>query len=168
MSGAAAGLDPRAAQLVRTLELAPHPEGGFYREIWRAGHDVAPADGRGDRAALTSIYYLLPAGALSRWHRVRSDEVWHYVEGGPLELLLVPPEATRIERVQLGPLDSRRVPVQTVPAHCWQAARPLGAYTLVSCTVGPGFAFADFELLADRSQLADALCNALPEAKPFL
>ena len=157
----------RVAELVRTLGLEPHPEGGYYREIWRGALGVAPGDGRGDRAALTSIYFLLPAGAISRWHRVRSDEVWHHYEGAPLELLLVPPDDYRLERVRLGPLGPEQAPVRCAPAGWWQGAQSLGAYTLVGCTVGPGFEFADFELLADRSQLADALCRALPEAARF-
>src|SRR6185369_5488259 len=95
-------VDARAAELVRTLGLAPHPEGGYYREVWRAPLAVAPSDQRGARAALTSIYFLLPDGAVSRWHRVRSDEVWHHYEGAPLELWLVPPDAMRVERVRLG------------------------------------------------------------------
>lgn len=160
-------MDLRAAELVRSLGLAPHPEGGFYREIWRAGHDVEPADGRGARAALTSIYFLLPAGVHSRWHRLRSDEVWQYLEGAPLELLVIPPDRARIERLRLGTLQSRLLPLQTVPASWWQAARTLGDYTLASCTVGPGFSFEDFELLADLPEQADELCSALPEARPF-
>jgi predicted cupin superfamily sugar epimerase len=160
-------LDPRAAELVRSLDLAPHPEGGFYREIWRSSLDVAPADRRGERAALTSIYYLLPADAVSRWHRVRSDEVWHHVEGAPLELVLIPPDGARLERMRLGPLASRLPPVHCVPAGWWQAAQSRGPYTLAGCTVGPGFTFADFELLADRPELALALCEALPEARRF-
>jgi predicted cupin superfamily sugar epimerase len=167
VTGQSAPSSPRAAELVRTLELAPHPEGGYYREIWRADHHVAPADGRGPRAALTSIWFLLPEGAVSRWHRVRSDEVWHHVEGAPLELLTLSADTARIERNRLGPLGEGRSPVYTVPALRWQAARPLGAYTLASCTVGPGFTFDDFELLADRPELADALCAALPEAHRF-
>ena len=158
----------RAAELVRTLALTPHPEGGSYREIWRGGSLVEPADGRGTRAALTSIYFLLPGGAISRWHRVRSDEVRHHYEGAPLELLLVPPDAFRLERLHLGPLGPRQEPVRTVPATWWQAARSLGAYTLAGCTVGPGFEFDDFELLADQGPHADALCGALPEARAFL
>jgi len=159
--------ESRAAELIRTLALAPHPEGGYYREIWRGGQGVEPSDARGPRAALTSIYFLLPAGAVSRWHRVRSDEIWHYFEGAPLELLLVPPEELRLERLRLGPLGPDQAPVRCVPADWWQAARSLGDYTLVGCTVGPGFEFADFELLADRGPLADAVCDALPEAVPF-
>src|SRR5262245_34974970 len=94
----------RVAELIESLRLVPHPEGGYYREIWRGSLGVEPIDGRGARAALTSIYFLLPAGALSRWHRVRSDELWHHHEGAPLELLLVPPDGPRLERVRLGPL----------------------------------------------------------------
>ena len=149
------------------LGLSPHPEGGYFREIWRADLGVEPADRRGARAALTSIYFLLPAGAMSRWHRVQSDEVWHHYEGAPLELWLVPPREHRLERARLGPLARGQAPVHCVTAHWWQAARTLGAYTLVGCTVGPGFEFADFELLRDRPELADALYAALPEARAF-
>ena len=157
----------RVEELIRTLALAPHPEGGYYREIWRGNLGVAPSDARGARVALTSIYFLLPAGAVSRWHRVRSDEIWHHYEGAPLELVLVPPGQARLERRLLGPLGRDQAPVQCVRASWWQAARSLGSYTLVGCTVAPGFEFADFELLADRAELADALCSALPEAVPF-
>ena len=145
----------------------PHPEGGYYRETWRGPLGVEPVDGRGARAALTSIYFLLPAGAISRWHRVRSDEVWHHTEGAPLELLLVPPNEMRLERLRLGPLAPDQEPVRCVPATWWQAARSLGDYTLAGCTVGPGFEFSDFELLSDRPQLAEELYKALPEAAPF-
>jgi hypothetical protein len=160
-------VDARAAQLIERLGLAPHPEGGYFRELFRAGLGVVPGDGRGARSALTSIYFLLPAGEVSRWHRVRSDEVWHHCEGAPLELLVIAPAVPRLERLALGPLGERQSPVHCVPAHWWQAARPLGAYTLVSCTVGPGFEFADFELLRDRRDLADTLCATLPEAAEF-
>jgi predicted cupin superfamily sugar epimerase len=160
-------VEARAAELIATLGLAPHPEGGYYREIWRAPQGVAPDDRRGARSALTAIYFLLPADAVSRWHRVRSDEIWHHLEGAPLELLRVPPDALRLERVRLGPLAAGQAPMHCVPARWWQAARSLGAYTLVGCTVGPGFEFADFELLRDRPELADALCGALPDAAAY-
>lgn len=136
----------RVAELIERLELVPHPEGGFYREIWRGSLGVEPDDGRGRRAALTSIYFLLPAGAISRWHRVRSDEIWHHHEGAPLELSLRPPGDDTIERISLGPIGSGQEPVRCVPAGWWQAARSLGEYTLVSCDVGPGFEFSDFEM----------------------
>ena len=162
-------LAPRVAELIRTLELAPHPEGGYYREIWRAPLPVEPADGRGQRAALTVIYFLLPGGAVSRWHRVRSDEVWQHVEGAPLELLQLRPDEWRLHRSRLGsPATDQQTPLHCVPAGWWQAAWCLGSYTLVSCAVAPGFEFADFELLAERAELAAELGRALPEAVGFL
>ena len=140
----------RAVALIRDLALAPHPEGGFYREIWRSTQRVEPADGRGSRSAITEIYFLLPAGAVSRWHRVASDEIWHHLEGAPLELLIAPPDKSRVERFELGPLGPDQEPVHAVPAGFWQMARSLGDYSLVACTVGPGFEFADFEMQSDR------------------
>jgi predicted cupin superfamily sugar epimerase len=157
-----------AAELIRTLELAPHPEGGYYREIWRSGQEVEPADGRGARTALTGIYFLLPARAVSRWHRVRSDEVWHFCEGAPLELLQTEPETWALDRNRLGPRAGDQTPVHCVPAGRWQAARSLGSYTLVSCTVAPGFEFADFELLSDNAELAAELGRTQPDAATFI
>ena len=138
-------MHPRAAELITSLQLEPHPEGGYYREIFRSADLVTPADGRGPRAALTTIYFLLPAGTVSRWHRVASDEVWHLYEGGPLEVLSVDPDCNQAARHKL----EARSPVCTVAAAHWQAARTLGDYALAGCTVGPGFDFADFTILAD-------------------
>lgn len=162
-------LEPRAAELIRTLKLKPHPEGGYYQEVWRAPLAVEPADGRGRRAALTVIYFLLPGGAVSRWHRVRSDEIWQHVEGAALELLQVPPDEWRLQRNRLGPpAADQQTPLHCVPAGWWQAAWCPGSYTLVSCVVAPGFEFADFELLAEQAELAEELGRALPEAIRFL
>ena len=161
-------LEPRAEELIPTLRLQHHPEGGYYREIWRAEIAVEPTDGRSRRAALTVIYFLLPAGAVGRWHRIRSDEVWQHCEGAPLELLQLPPDGRRLHRVRLGPLASEQMPVHSVPAGWWQAAQSLGSYTLVCCTVAPGFEFSDFELLSDHGELAAELARALPEAIPFV
>lgn len=160
-------MHPRAADLISTLDLHPHPEGGFYREIYRSADQVTPADGRGTRAALTTIYFLLTEGTHSRWHRVLSDEVWHLYEGGPLELLeldALGSDGTRLTRHRLAPVGSDATrPVHTVTAGTWQAARPLGSYVLVGCTVAPGFDFADFRLLADEPGLADIVRTEWPE-----
>ncbi len=148
-------MDHRASELIATLGLRPHPEGGFFREIFRSGAQVEPEDGRGSRAALTTIYFLLPADSVSRWHQVASDEVWHLYEGGPLELLELSPEGLDLLHHRLSPLGTEAgAPVCTIPAGNWQAARPLGPYALVGCTVGPGFDFADFRLLAANPDLA--------------
>ena len=156
-------MPPRAGDLIDALGLQPHPEGGYYREIFRSADSVQPADGRGARAALTTIYFLLPAGSVSRWHRVASDEAWHLYEGGPLELLQLDPSGGNLERHLLAPLgDGAGAPAHVVPAGCWQAARPLGDYALAGCTVGPGFDFADFRLLAEDAAAAAAMRKDWP------
>ena len=145
-------------------DLAPHPEGGFYREVHRSASRVRADDARGERAAITTIYFLLTAGAASRWHRVDSDEVWHFYEGAPLELLELDARATTFVRHRLGAVDGMlQRPVYTIPAGAWQAARSLGDYTLVGCSVGPGFDFADFRMLAEESELAHAVQRTWPE-----
>lgn len=141
-----------AAALIAKLNLAPHPEGGHYRQVYKSASVVAPTDDRPARAALTTIYFLLAAGQFSRWHRVRSDEAWHFYEGAPLELLQIDPEFTRVETITLGPI-AHGQRVHVVPAGGWQAARPLGEYALVGCTVAPGFEFADFDFLPDVEPL---------------
>jgi len=147
----------RAAELVRLLDLVPHPEGGHFREEHRSAHVVTPPDGRGLRAALTSIAFLLAKGEHSRWHAVRSDEQWHWREGAPLELYVAEPGFTAVERVVLGATAAGHAGAYVVPAGSWQAARPLGEYTLVGCVVGPGFDFADFRFLAaDEAEAARA------------
>lgn len=124
---------------------------------------------RGDgqaRAALTVILFLLPAGAISRWHRVQgADESWHFIGGDPLELLQLPPGGGEAQARRLGfdPADGALLPLAVVPSGWWQAARSLGAWSLVTCCVGPGFEFADFELLRERAEGA-----ALPGADPAL
>lgn len=130
-------MNERARQLIDTLGLQPHPEGGWYRQLFKSDERVTRhRDGAG-RSALTTIYFLLVEGTYSAWHRVQSDEVWHFYEGDPLELLIRDRESVVLD-------EQNRVHV--VPARAWQAARPLGAYALAGCTVGPGFEFEDFEL----------------------
>jgi predicted cupin superfamily sugar epimerase len=142
-------MHPRAVELIRLLELQPHPEGGFYRRIHRSeGRVLRQTDGS-ERQALTSIYYLLTAGEVSRWHRVLADEAWHHYEGAPLDLFSFAADGGSAATHQLGPLQAGASPVHVVPAGWWQAARPFGDYALVGCTVGPGFEFEDFTLLAD-------------------
>lgn len=122
--------------LVRRLGLAPHPEGGFYRETFRSPLVLHLPDGR-TRPASTAILYLLPSGSHSAWHRVPSDEVWHHYTGGAL----------RLYRLGAGErLLDRDDPQAVVPAETWQAAEPVNRPVLCGCTVAPGFDFADFEL----------------------
>jgi predicted cupin superfamily sugar epimerase len=125
-----------ADRLIRKLKLKPHPEGGWFRETYR--------DGNPGRAHSTAIYFLLKAGESSHWHRVDAAEVWHFYKGAPLELKIG--KATFI----LGnSLEEGQAPQIVVPPQAWQAARTLGDYTLVGCTVAPGFEFSAFEMAPD-------------------
>lgn len=140
-------MHPRARYLIDTLQLSPHPEGGFYRRVFESG--LLGADGRPQSSA---ILFLLPAGTVSRWHRVDADELWHFHEGSPLELLIAEQPDTDVRREILGPVGDDSLPQRAVPAHAWQAARCLGDYVLVGCTVSPAFEFAGFRLLSDDVQ----------------
>lgn len=132
---------PTAAQIIARLELKPHPEGGHYRETFR--------DKRGDangRAFSTAIYFLLARGERSHWHRVDAVETWHYYAGDAL-ILRIAHEGCTEHTVRLGPdVIAGERPQAIVPAQAWQAAEPTGDWTLVGCTVAPGFEFAGFEL----------------------
>ncbi len=161
----------RAGTLVQLLQLAPHPEGGWYREIFRSVDASPHPDGRGQRQALTSIDFLLAAGERSAWHRVASDEAWHLLEGGPLRLWLVPPDLSRVELHLLAPADAGgQRPRHVVPAHWWQAAEPApgASYALVGATVGPGFDFADFTFGRDDPALVQALPRMQPDTTRLL
>lgn len=159
---------PRAAYLIEQLGLKGHPEGGFFREVYRSAASVAPTDERGPRAALTTIYFLLVQAAHSRWHRVRSDEVWHFYEGDPLELFSFDPDLGDLQYTVLGPISEVSRPIRVIRAGVWQAARTLGPYTLSGCSVGPGFDFADFELLADCPDESRHLSTRFPEVASFI
>jgi predicted cupin superfamily sugar epimerase len=158
----------RAEALIRELGLAPHPEGGFYRELFRSRRMVRTDDGRSERWAATTIYYLLRGTDVNRWHRVASDEIWHWYEGAPIELHLLDAQLTRARTEMLGPVGAPSAPVRVVPAGCWQAVRCTGEYTLAGCTVAPGFEFADFRLLRDLPDMAARLAQSFPDFTPYL
>jgi predicted cupin superfamily sugar epimerase len=109
---------------------------------------VLPSDSRGSRSALSVIYFLLVEGTFSRWHRVSSDEAWHHYEGSPLDIFSASPLGGDVIRHTLGPLSAISAPLHVVPSGWWQAAQALGSYSLVGCSVGPGFEYEDFALLA--------------------
>jgi predicted cupin superfamily sugar epimerase len=130
-----------AADIIRLLDLKPHPEGGHFRETLR---DPGP---NGGRAASTAIYFLLARGERSHWHRVDAVEVWHYYAGAPLVLEMAADEAGPIRRLKLGPdIAMGERPQGVVPADHWQAVESLGDWTLTGCTVAPGFEFSSFEM----------------------
>ena len=141
------------SEVIEALGLAPHPEGGFFREMFRAPARVTATFAPVTRAASTAIYFLLRAGDYSAFHSVRSDEVWHYYLGATLELHTID-AAGQHERVELGPnLLHGESPQWVVPANALQAARIIGdGFGLYGCTVAPGFDYADFRM-PERSEL---------------
>lgn len=128
-----------ADDIIKLLELEPHPEGGYYRQTWEGEEEP--------RASGTCIFFLLKAGESSHWHRVDATEIWHYYAGAPIELSLSATDAGPKEIHRLGPdLMAGERPQIIVQKDHWQAARTTGEWTLVGCTVSPGFQFAGFTL----------------------
>jgi len=162
-------MHPRAADLIARLGMIPHPEGGHFCEVFRSSSTVAPGDARPPRPAVTTIYFLLQSGEHSALHRVLSDEIWHFYEGDPLDLVSWDRTTGIVQRHRLGPVsgDSTR-PVAVVAAGWWQAGRTTGVYTLVGCTVGPGFDFADFSMIRDDAEAARELRERQPELTGFV
>jgi predicted cupin superfamily sugar epimerase len=163
-------MHPRAEELIRELRLEPHPEGGHFAEEFRSPHQVRAADAGGapDRAALTTIYFLLAAGEVSRWHRLDADEIWHFYEGSPLDLFLLDADALILTRTRLGPVEPNSLPVHVVPAASWLAARPVGDFALVGCTMGPGFEPEGLALMKDAPEVAVDVARRFPEVAALL
>lgn len=138
-------------ELIERFSLVPHPEGGHFSEVFRSASGVQPHDDRPARSALTAIYFLLQPGEYSCFHRVQSDEVWHHLAGGQLELKLISPDLSEIRELSLHPALEGDA-IQVVPAGWWQAAIPPSEFCLASCSVGPGFEFQDFEMARDTPE----------------
>ena len=148
-----------AQSYIQALQLQPHPEGGFFRESYRSAQTMelsAPGGGTQQRNICTAIYFLLEAGNFSAFHRIQSDEIWHFYAGQALEVLELLPDG-QLCCTRLGPDILRgEIPQYVVPANTWFASRvvPGGTFSLVGCTVAPGFDFADFRL-ARRQELLE-------------
>jgi uncharacterized protein len=137
----------KARQVIEELQLAPHPEGGWYREVYRSADRVQR--GEQSRSATTAIYFLLEQNQFSRWHVVDADEIWHFYGGAPLELLAYDPTSRQLERHMLSAPTAGFSAIGVIPMGVWQAARSLGEYSLVGCTVSPGFEFSGFRFTVD-------------------
>ncbi len=141
---------------IKNLSLLPHPEGGYYKEVYRAGEtinsNVLPTRFTGDRVFSTSIYFLLVEGNFSAFHRIKSDEIWHFHDGYPINIYVIGNNG-RLEIHTLGIQPHKgHFPQITIPANLWFASESTGKYSLAGCSVSPGFDFCDFEL-ADRDTL---------------
>ena len=159
----------RINQLINHLKLLPHPEGGYYAETYRSPETIVshalPNRFGGDRSFSTAIYFLIPVGQFSAWHRIQADELWHFYEGQPLHVYVIYADGN-MEIIKLGSaIENGEVFQAMVPAGCWFASKPMGkeGYSLVGCTVAPGFDFTNFEL-AEREQLA----KNYPEHAPLI
>lgn len=146
-------------------KLTKHPEGGRFQEVFRSA-EVVSTEGRGDRSALTHIYFSLQPGEVSRFHRVSSDEVWNLYQGTGLKLYIWDGTDAQPESVTLSVSDNRYCYV--IPAGSWQAAEPLEDAVLVGCSVAPGFEFSDFSLIEEESSEAIQLMKIAPEMKKFI
>ena len=156
---------PTQQEIISTLRMTPHPEGGFYSEKYRCGESLRIAD-QGHRSLGTSIYFLLPRGDISHFHRLRSDEIWHFHQGDPVTVVMIKPNSS-IQKVVVGPVGSGDAKPQVIiPKGTWFGAihenEHQHGYTLVGCTVTPGFDFSDFEMAA-RTRLLDEFKNASSE-----
>ncbi len=153
----------RASELIDLLDLKPHPEGGYFCEVFRSTLSVQVPVSRKERWAMTEIYFLLTADEYSCWHQVDWDEVFHYYEGAALELFWIERDNRKHNRCLVGETGEVSRPLGVVPAGCWQGARTTGEYTLVGCTVAPGFEFADFRLLRECPEEARTIRERFPD-----
>ncbi len=144
---------------VEKLDLSPHPEGGFFKENYRCNENIAgntlPPRFLSDRSISTSIYFLLEKGQKSAFHRIKSDEIWHFYDGYPLTIYVIDNNGELIiYKLGLDP-ENNVLPQIVIPANCWFAAETEGDFTLVGCTVSPGFDFSDFELAKKQNLISE-------------
>ena len=136
-------MDKRSSEIIKQFKLLPHPEGGWFREVFRSESYTTRKDGE-KRINITGIYYMLRKNEISTWHRVNSaDEIWIHLKGAPLNLWCLDDGNNKLRKLRI---DSNN-PIEMIPSGYWQAARSSGAFSLASCCVGPGFDFSDFEIL---------------------
>jgi uncharacterized protein len=153
----------RALTLIDTLELSPHPEGGYFKEVYRSATIVHSTLAGDRRNALTDIYFLLLSGQVSRFHRVVHDEIWHFYEGSPLVLVEIVAATFEMREIRLGGAGTLPNYKHCIRGGNWQAAYSTGDYSLAGCTVAPGFAFADFEFLQQHATLQAVVLEKFPK-----
>ncbi len=151
-------MHPRAKALIKALHLSAHPEGGYYKETHRSLHTVRSPQHKKLRNAVTDIYFLLVGNDPSRFHKVVHDEIWHYYEGDPLMIVEIMPKTFKMKKMILGLKGKDICYKHCVKGGTWQAAYSTGDYSLVGCTVAPGFDFSDFKFLKDDEK-ARVLCS---------
>ena len=151
-------------QLIDRYKLVPHPEGGYFREVFRSGHKVFSSVADAKRDAVTHIYFLLTTGQVSRFHTVLHDEIWNFYQGSPLRLVQY--DGTKLQEEIIGAGCSSYV--SFVAGRLYQAAESTGEYSLVGCTVAPGFDFGDFSFLSDDPETVHDFIHKHPEYEKFV
>lgn len=146
---------PSAEELISILHLEPHPEGGAFKETYRSS---VQARTQNERSVGTAIYFLIRHGRATAWHKVTSDEIYHFYCGAPAELSVISPEGVMSKQTLGTDVQNRERPQILIPANYWQSVSSLGEYTLMGCTVSPGFDFSDFEMIE-----IEQLKNKYPE-----
>ena len=153
----------RASEIIETLELVPHKEGGYYKETYRSGSKLVSPENNKIRNAVTDIYFLLLEGQVSRFHKVLHDEIWHFYEGAPLTLVEIESDSLSRITVSLGEKSSVPKYKHCIKGGNWQAAYPTSEYSLVGCTVAPGFDFSDFEFLKENESSLLTILGKYPD-----
>ena len=154
-----------AQEIINTLSLVPHPEGGYYREIYRSDLSVVSSNVNNNRNAVTCIYFLLTKGQISRFHKVKHDEVWNFYLGDPLRLIDM--NKQEANEIILGDYENTLCSQHVIKAEQWQAAETTGEYSLVGCTVAPGFDFTDFAFLSTHKD-CQRLVQQYPDLTAFI
>lgn len=155
-------MDKKVKSLIKLLSLSRHPEGGYYRETFRSKIKIKSPRNKETRNVATNIYFLLPAGEASRFHMVLHDEIWHFYEGSPLELIEASPDGLSISKTLLGKNKNNTRYNHCVKGGNWQAAYSTGNYSLLGCTVAPGFSFDDFRFLRNEQETRAAIIGKQP------
>jgi len=154
-------------QLIETLKLSPHPEGGYYYQVYCSENKVSsPVNGK-EKPSMTDIYFLLTGGQISRFHRIIHDEIWHFYLGSPLTLIEINSDTLEKKQIVIG--DQKKIHFKhIVQGGNWQSAYSNGDFSLVGCTVAPGFEFEDFSFLSDNDLAFESIINKYPDLHKFM
>jgi len=158
----------RTRELIELFQLAKHPEGGYFREVYRSTNRITIDASGKSRSALTDIYFLLTNNDFSKFHRVRHDEIWHFYEGSPLVLTEINPDTFDMKQITLGERAALLIYKHCVKGNVWQSAYSKGAYSFVGCTVGPGFEFDDFEMMINCKETITPVLSKYPGLRKYV
>ncbi|MCJ7773008.1 MAG: cupin domain-containing protein [Desulfobacterales bacterium] len=150
------------------FQLSKHPEGGYFREVYRFEKKAKIDTFGNERSLLTDIYFLLTEKDISRFHRLKHDEIWHFYEGAPVTLTEIQPNSLDINKVTIGSPGPLLTYKHCVEKNLWQSAYSHGQYSLVGCTVCPGFEFEDFEMMANYTEIMTSVLSKYPELEQYM